>query len=76
MAVRILLRLWVFGLLVPEATGADGGDSLRVVSLAPNLTQIVLAVGAGEKLVAVTPFCQAPEKIARLPGGIQPEAEA
>ena len=76
MVARILLRLWIFGLLVSGATGADGGDSLRVVSLAPNLTQIVLAIGAGENLVAVTPFCQAPSKITRLPGGIQPEAEA
>lgn len=47
----------------------------RLVSLAPNLTQMVIAAGAAERLVAVTPFCAAPETIARLPGGIQPEAE-
>ncbi len=48
----------------------------RVVSLAPNLTEIVIFGGGAERLIAVTPFCQAPESIQRIPGGIQPEAEA
>lgn len=47
----------------------------RVVSLAPSLTQMVVGAGAAERLVAVTPFCEAPEQIFRLPGGIQPDAE-
>lgn len=48
----------------------------RVVSLAPNLTSMVVELGAGGRLAAVTPFCDAPASIPRLPGGIQPEAEA
>ena len=40
----------------------------RVVSLAPNLTQMLLSLGAEDRLVAVTPFCEAPSTIARLPG--------
>ena len=48
----------------------------RVVSLAPSITEAVNHLGATDRLVAVTPFCQAPPQIDRLPGGIQPEAEA
>lgn len=47
----------------------------RIISLAPNLTQMVLAAGAEDRLIAVTPFCAASDQIPRLPGGMQPEAE-
>jgi len=48
----------------------------RVVSLAPNLTAMVTELGAASSLAAVTPFCAAPDKMKRVPGGMQPEAEA
>lgn len=71
-------RIWILAsallaaLLCPVSADAP---PQRVVSLAPSLTQMVVAAGASDRLIAVTPFCQASEKIARLPGGIQPEAE-
>ena len=36
------------------------------VSLAPNLTEITFAVGAGEQLVGVTSFCDYPEEARRI----------
>lgn len=46
-----------------------------VISLAPNLTQMVGALGAADRLLGVTPFCEAPAAAQRLAGGLQPEPE-
>lgn len=51
----------------------------RAVSLAPNLTENIFAVGAGDKLVGVTTFCNYPEaasKIAKVGDTINPNMEA
>ncbi len=51
---------------------------LRVVTLAPSLTEAVIAFGAAERLVGVTRFDDAPE-VARLPrvgGFVDPSVEA
>jgi len=39
----------------------------RVVSLAPSLTENVFAVGAGEKLVGVTSYCDYPAEAQKIP---------
>jgi iron complex transport system substrate-binding protein len=71
-----MLRAGLLFALCSLACGVAAAPPERIVSLAPNLTQMVVALGGGGSLAAVTPFCEAPEDIARLPGGIQPEAEA
>lgn len=51
--------------VVPEAPR-------RIVSLAPSMTEIVYALGAGDRLVAVTDHCDFPPEVAKKPtiGGI------
>ncbi len=74
--MRPIFRLGLMFALCSAAGAVRAEPPQRIVSLAPNLTQMVLALGGGGSLAAVTPFCQASANIARLPGGIQPEAEA
>ncbi len=50
----------------------------RAVSLAPNLTESIFAVGAGEKLVGVTSFCNYPQnatQIAKVGDTMNPNME-
>ena len=50
----------------------------RIVSLAPNLTESVFAVGAGDRLVGVTTFCNYPEQarsIAKVGDTMTPNIE-
>lgn len=42
-------------------------DYPRIVSLAPSITEILFAVDAGDRLVAVTDYCRYPPQARRLP---------
>lgn len=51
----------------------------RAVSLAPNLTESIFAVGAGDRLVGVTTFCDYPEEaksIAKVGDTMNPNVES
>jgi len=52
----------------------DLGDTLtfdsppqKIITLAPNLTEILFAVGAGDRLIADTKYCNFPEAAKKLP---------
>lgn len=49
----------------------------RIVSLAPNITEMLFALDAGSRLVGVTSFCNFPPEAAALPkvGGATPNLE-
>ena len=51
----------------------------RVVSLAPNMTEVIYAVGAGDRLVGVTTFCNYPpeaQTVAKVGDTMQPNIES
>jgi iron complex transport system substrate-binding protein len=60
----------------PPAESAHA-DPRRVVTLAPNLTEIVFALGAGDRLVGVSEHSDFPEEAERIPriGGLEVDAE-
>lgn len=56
-----------------------GGVPRRVVSLAPNLTEILFALGAGDRIVGVTTYDDYPDEVKKLPrvgGFVDPSVEA
>jgi len=74
-------RLFIFLLFsmvaLPAFAGEDDGFSTptpptRIISLAPNITEIVYALGAEDRLVGVTDFCNWPEAAKAKPhvGGL------
>lgn len=53
-------------LLFPVTCAASDGPK-RIISLAPNVTEILFALGLNEKIIAVTNFCDYPEEAKRKP---------
>ena len=53
----------------PRKTPSPGEQklALRIISCAPNLTELLFALGVGDQVVGVTPFCQFPEEAKALP---------
>lgn len=54
-------------------------DLSRVVSMAPNTTELLFELGLGDRVVAVTRYCDWPEEVAELPtigGMLDPDHEA
>lgn len=49
----------------------------RIISLAPNITEMLFACGCGPKVVATDNFSDYPEAVKRLPkvGGVEPDVE-
>jgi iron complex transport system substrate-binding protein len=51
----------------PAPAPGPTGPPVRVVSLAPSITEVVYALGAGERLVGVCAQCDYPDAVASVP---------
>ena len=72
---------WVllFGLLQSAAAEDHRQSPQRIVSMAPSATEILFALGLGDRLVGVTRYCDYPaaaRRIAKVGGFVDPNYEA
>jgi iron complex transport system substrate-binding protein len=51
----------------PSRPAAANGRPERIISLAPNITETLYALGLGQKIVGATTFCRYPEAARELP---------
>jgi ABC-type Fe3+-hydroxamate transport system substrate-binding protein len=49
------------------ATGGASADGLRIISLAPSVTETLFAIGAGPQVVGVSQYCDYPPAALKLP---------
>jgi len=66
------MRAWpaaaaLMGALAIGAVGATAAPPMRIVSLAPGVTEILFALGAGGAVVGVSQYCDYPPAATRLP---------
>jgi iron complex transport system substrate-binding protein len=61
----------------PGPAGSATGGPRRIVTLAPNLTEIVFALGAGDRLVGVSEYSDHPDAARAIPrvGGLEVDPE-
>jgi iron complex transport system substrate-binding protein len=75
----IIIILTAFCLFFPAFAADSAPSPKRIVSLAPSMTEIMFALGLGDKIVGVTTFCDYPEEAKKKPkiGGMSnPSLEA
>ncbi|MBN1912076.1 MAG: ABC transporter substrate-binding protein [Pirellulales bacterium] len=66
-------------LLAPAANVRTAGPPQRIISMAPSLTEMLFALGLGDRVVGVTRYCNYPPEVKAIPpvGGLaDPNLEA
>jgi iron complex transport system substrate-binding protein len=60
-----------------DGTHATPSDARRIVSLAPSTTESLFVIGAGDRVVGRSQYCDWPAEAARVPvvGGLAPDLE-
>ena len=78
------MRAFLFAVLIlagcsPTARRPDGRTAQRIVSLLPSFTEILFAIGAGDRVVGRTAWCDYPPAALAVPSvgdGMPPNVEA
>lgn len=66
--MHILIKiLLIFVLIFAASTSLYAKNPERIISLKPNITELIFALGAGDKLVGVTTWCDRPEAAKKIP---------
>lgn len=63
----------------PAPSRVDGGSAVRIVSLTPSTTEALFAIGAGDRVVGRSRYCDYPPEVTKLPqigGYVDPSYEA
>jgi iron complex transport system substrate-binding protein len=83
MSRHVVLALALLGVLgcrkSPAPARADGGVAARVVSLSPSTTEALFVIGAGDRVVGRSRYCDWPPEARKLPeigGYVDPSFEA
>lgn len=78
--VLALILLGIVGCRKPPAPAkTDGGAAVRVVSLSPSTTETLFVIGAGDRVVGRSRYCDWPAEATKLPeigGYVDPSFEA
>jgi iron complex transport system substrate-binding protein len=80
---RKILALMLLGVVgcrkAPAPVKTDGGAAARIVSLSPSTTETLFVIGAGDRVVGRSRYCDWPPEAAKLPeigGYVDPSFEA
>jgi len=78
-AASLMAGLAILASFLSPASATNVGAPSRIISLAPNMTELLFALGLGDRVVGVTTFCDYPEEAKKKPkvGGMSnPSLEA
>lgn len=64
--MKVVLRWALVIAMILCARAACAGEVKRIVSLAPSVTEILFALGVGERVVGVSSYCDYPPEAARI----------